>query len=49
LPPQMQVQSVQLYSPESNSPPQDASFVIANGLVTFQIPSLRIYTIAVIE
>jgi hypothetical protein len=49
LPPQMQVQSVRLYSPESNAPPQVVAFNIANSLVTFEIPSMRIYTMAVIE
>jgi hypothetical protein len=49
LPPQLQVQSVRLVSPESNGSPQGVPFTIANGLVTFEIPSLRIYTVAVIE
>jgi hypothetical protein len=49
LPPQMQVQSVRLCSPESNGPPQNIPFNIANALVTFEIPSLRIYAVATIE
>lgn len=51
LPPQMQVQSVWLYSPESNGPPweQAVPFDIANSFVSFEIPILRIYTVAVIE
>jgi hypothetical protein len=47
LPPKMQVQSVSLHSPEGNS--LSTPFSVANGLVTFTIPSLRIYTVAVIE
>jgi hypothetical protein len=49
VPPGMKVTSVRLSSPESNDPPQVVTFNIANGLVTFEIPSLRIYTMAVIE
>jgi hypothetical protein len=49
LPSQLQVQSVRLYSPESAEPAQEIAFDISNGLVAFEIPSLRIYTIAVIE
>ena len=45
----MKVNFVRLYSPESNDPPQVVPFTVANGLVTFEIPSLRIYTMAVIE
>lgn len=47
LPPKMQVQSVSLHSPEGSS--VSAPFNISNGLVTFTIPGLRIYTMAVIE
>ena len=47
--PQMKVNFVRLFSPESNDPPQVVPFTVANGLVTFEIPSLRIYTMAVIE
>jgi hypothetical protein len=49
------VNSVQLYSPESNSyvPSVPVSsgltFQLVNGLVEFEIPSLRIYTLAVIQ
>lgn len=49
LPTLMQIQSVRLDSPESNGPSQVVPFNVANGLVTFEISSLRIYTVAVIE
>lgn len=45
----MKVTAVWLCSPENDEPPQPAPFTIANGLVTFAMPSLRIYTLAVIE
>jgi hypothetical protein len=41
--------SVRLYSPESNGPAQVVPFQVTNGLVTFTIPSLRIYTVALVE
>jgi hypothetical protein len=43
------VESVRLYSPETDYPTPEIPFSIANGMVVFEIPTLRIYTIVVIE
>jgi hypothetical protein len=49
LPPQMKANFVRLYSPESADPSPVVPLPTQNGLISFPIPSLRIYTIAVIE
>jgi hypothetical protein len=55
VPVQMKVNVVRLYSPEMNSPlpvipfPEVPQLEKQSRLVTFEIPNLNIYTMAVIE
>lgn len=49
LPGSMNVTSVRIYSPEVDGAPEPVSFEATDGIVTFTIPTIRVYSLAVIE